>query len=209
MVYPELRARIQQYVENYEDNFVEAIDTFISQAENRIAHLVRLPPHRKLSSAVFHANDRIIAPPLDFLSPDSLFVMDAGELHEMYDKEPEFIDICFPAAGTRGRPRFYAKIDDKSLLIGPTADKDYPAQMQYFAYPPSIKVTGRSYLGDRCESLLLYACLVEAYTFMKGEPELLGWYDKLFKEAVNLYKGFGDGRARKDSLEEPDKRVQV
>ena len=210
MVYPELRATIQQYCENYEDNFVERIDTFISQAENRIAHLVRLPPHRKLTTAVFRTNDRIVAPPVDFLSPDSLFVIDSdGQQHAMYDKEPEFINVCYPDTATRGRPRFYAKIDDKSMIIGPAADKDYPAEMQYFAYPPSIKVTGRSWLGDRAESLLLYGCLVEAYTFMKGEGELLQWYDKQFKEAINLYKGFGDGRARKDSLEEPDRRVQV
>ena len=210
MVYTDLRAAIQQYSENYEDSFAERIDTFISQAENRIAHLVRLPPHRKLTVATFRAGDRIIAPPVDFLSPDSLFVLDeAGGQHPVFDKEPEFINVCFPLTSTRGRPRYYAKIDDKSMLIGPTADKDYPAEMQYFAYPPSIKVTGRSWLGDRAESLLLSACLVEAYTYMKGETDLLQWYDKQFKEALALYKNYGDGRARKDSLEEPDRRVQV
>ena len=209
MTYPDLRAAIQQYTENFEDSFAERIDTFISQAENRIAHLVRLPPHRKLALATIRAGDRIIAPPADFLSSDSIFVTDWDEQHEMHNKEPEFITICYPLTGDRGRPRFYGKIDDKSLLIGPVADRDYPAEMQYFAYPPSIKVTGRSYLGDRCESLLLSACLVEAYTYMKGEPELLQWYDKQLKESVNAYKGFGDGRARKDSLEEPDRRVQV
>ena len=208
MVYTDLRAAIQQYTENYEDSFAERTDTFIRQAENRIAHLIRLPPHRKMVGATFHAGDRVIAPPADFLSPDSLFVLDAGRQWPMFDKEPEFIDVCFPLGNT-GRPRFYAKIDDKSLLLGPTADRDYEAQMQYFAYPPSIIVSGRSWLGDRAESLLLYGCLVEAYTYMKGEPELLQWYDAKFKEAVGLYKNFGDGRARKDSLEEPDRRVVV
>lgn len=209
MVYSDLRAAIQQYCENYEDSFAERIDTFISQAENRIAHLVRLPPHRKLSIATIRLNDRIIAPPADFLSPDSFFVIDGGQHHPMLDKEPEFLTACYPSVLLRGRPRYYAKIDDKSMMIGPVADKDYSAELQYFAYPPSIRLTGRSWLGDRAESLLLYGCICEAYTYMKGEMELLQWYDAKFKEAINLFKGFGDGRARKDSLEEPDKRAQV
>jgi hypothetical protein len=209
VVYTDLRAAIQQYAENYEDSFAERIDTFISVAENRIAHLVRLPPYRKLAAAVFAPGDRIIQPPADFLAMDSLFVFDLGQQWPVTDKEPEFINICFPATAVRGRPRFHAKIDDKGLLLGPTADKEYQAEMQYFAPPPGIKVTGRSWLGDRAESLLLYACLTEAYTYMKGEMELLQWYDAQFKQAVNLFKTYGDGRARKDSLEEPDRRVQV
>ena len=209
MVYTDLRAAIQQYCENYEDSFAERIDTFILQAENRIAHLIRLPPHRKLAETVLAADVRIITPPTDYLSTDSLIVLDAGEQYPVLDKEPEFITMCFPVTSTRGRPRFRAKIDDKSMLLGPVPDRDYPAELQYFAYPPSIKVTGRSYLGDRCESLLLYACLVEAYTYMKGEAGLLQWYDAKFKEAVGLFKGLGDGRARKDSMEEPDRRVAV
>ena len=209
MVYTDLRAAIQQYTENFEDSFAERLDTFISQAENRIAHLVRLPPHRKLTMATFTAGDRIIAPPADFLSPDSLFVLDAGEWQPMYDKEPEFITACYPSVTMRGRPKYYAKIDAVSMLLGPVPDQDYPAEMQYFAYPPSIRLTGRSWLGDHAESLLLSGCLLEAYTFMKGEPDLLAWYDKRFNEAVALYKQLGDGRARKDSLEEPDRRVTV
>ena len=210
MVYVDLRAAIQQYCENFEDSFAERIDTFILQAENRIAHLVRLPPHRKLTTATFSAGDRIIAPPADFLSPDSLFVLDStGQWHPMFDKEPEFIRVCYPGAAMRGRPLYYAKIDATSMLLGPTPDQDYPAEMQYFAYPPSIRLTGRSWLGDHAESLLLSGCLLEAYTFMKGEADLLQWYDKRFSEAVALYKQLGDGRARKDSLEEPDRRVEV
>jgi hypothetical protein len=108
-----------------------------------------------------------------------------------------------------GRPRYYAKLDDITLLFGPIPDKNYDLDIAYFAYPPSITVVPRTYLGDRCESMLLYGALVEAYTFMKGEPELLAFYDNKFKEATGLFKGFGDGRARKDSYEEPDRRVQV
>lgn len=209
MTYIDLRAAIQQYCENYESSFAERIDTFIDQTENRIAHMVRLPPHRKMAQATFFANEKLIAPPVDFLSPDSIFVTDAGEQYPMEDKEPEFITTCFPLLADTGRPRYYAKIDDKTVLIGPTPDKDYPGEMQYFAYPPSIKVTGRSYLGDRCQSLLLYGCLVEAYAYMKGELDLLQLYDTKFKEAASLYKQLGDGRQRKDSYEEPDRRVQV
>jgi len=211
LTYTDLKLAIQQYSENYETSFVSRLDTFILQAENRIAHLVRLPPYRKQTTLQFQSGDRYITPPSDYLSCDSIFVIDFDERFEMLNKEPEFIDICYPVTSDWGRPRFYAKVDDKTLVIGPTSDALYDAELGYFACPPSITITvdGHSWLGDNAESLLLYACLVEAYTYMKGEMELLQWYDKQLKEAVNSFKGFGDGRARKDSLEEPDKRVAV
>lgn len=211
LTYPQLRGTIQDYVENHETVFAEHIDTFIVQAENRIAHLVRLPPHRKQATGSTVADAPFIVPPTDFLSPDMLFIEDAGETFELQNKEPEFIYTCYPDRSLRKRPRYYAKVDESTILLGATPDRVYNLIIGYFAYPPSIttSVTERSYLGDRCESLLLYGCLIEAYTFMKGEPELLQFYDMKFKEAVGLYKKLGDGRARKDSYEEPDAREQT
>jgi len=195
----------------YEATFAERVDTFIKQAENRIAHLVRLPPHRKHSQGNTVANQPYYQPPSDYLSADSIFVLDpeTNEWEPLLDKEPEWIRVSYPASAKRGRPRFHAKQDDVTLLLGPTPGLVYQLEMDYFAYPPSIVTTETSYIGNRCESLLLYGALVEAYTFMKGEMDLLNFYDNKFKEAAQLFKGFGDGRARKDSHEEPDKRVPV
>jgi len=212
MTYTELRAAIQDYCENFEATFAERIDTFIRQAESRIAHIVRLPPFRKWKSGPLTAGEPLVVPPTDYLSPDMFVVIDpAGESYDLQNKEPEFIYACYPVLSSRGRPRYYAKLDDKTLLVGPTPDLAYDSLLHYFAYAESIcdSPTGRSYLGDRCESLLLYAGLVEAYTFMKGEMDLLVFYDKKFQEAVGLFKQLGDGRARKDSHEEPDRRVPV
>ena len=211
MIYTDLRAAIQEYSENYEDVFAERVDTFIRQAENRIAHLIRLPPFRKQANGTFTIGSTFIAPPTDYLAPDSLFAIDFGQQYPLENKEPEFIQIAYPVTAELGRPRYYAKLDDMTLLVGPAPDIAYPSLLNYFSYPESItkSVTGRSYLGDRCESLLLYAALVEAYTFMKGEADLLAFYDSKFKEAIGLFKQLGDGRARKDSYQEPDMRVPV
>lgn|SRR5262245_42810575 len=209
--YTELRARIQDYTENYEATFAENIDTFIRQAENRVAHVVRLPPHRKHQTGLTVAGERFIQPPSDYLSADSIFVLDptTNEWEPVMDKEPEWIRSCYPLNSKQGLPRFHAKQDDITLLFGPTPDLVYQLELDYFAYPPSIVTTETSYIGNRCESLLLYGCLIEAYTFMKGEMDLLAFYDKKYAEAAQLYKQFGDGRVRKDSYEEPDKRVEV
>ncbi len=207
MVYTDLRAAIQEYSENYESSFAERVDTFIRQAENRLHQIVRMPPTRKQVSGTVSA--RLFAPPPDYLSMDSMFVLDKGEAHPLENKEPEFLDVCYPLVAAPGRPRYYAKLDDLSLQIGPAPDRIYDAILNFFAYPPSIVDAKRSYFGDRCESLLLYACLVEAYTYMKGEADLLSWYDKRFQEAAALYKQLGDGRQRKDSYQEPDRRVEV
>jgi hypothetical protein len=209
MDYTQLRAAIQTYSENYEESFVEMIDTFIRQAENRCAHIVRLPPYRKNAVGLTVANNRLLTPPTDFLSPDTLIILDLGESWPLENKEPEFIDACYPVRSLRARPRYYGKLDDTTILLGPTPGAVYPLEISYFAYPPSIVTMTTSYLGNHCESLLLYACLDEACVFMKGAPDQYGMYDSRFKEAAGLFKQLGDGHARKDSYEEPDRRVVV
>lgn len=213
MNYVDLRAAIQEYTAAYEDVFASRIDTFIKQAENRIPHMVRLPPTRKQVTGVFTIHEQLLAPPTDYLSCDSLFVLDplAQEMKALENKEPEFIRICYPLTAVEGLPRFYAKLDDKTLLVGPAPDSAYTTLLAYFAYPQSIcdSPTGRTYIGDNFEALLLYQSLVEAYTFLKGEPDLLQLYISRANEAAMLTKTFGDGKARKDSYQEPDARVGV
>ncbi|MET0166345.1 MAG: hypothetical protein ABWY12_09760 [Burkholderiales bacterium] len=209
MNYTQLRAAIAHYSENYEETFAEMIDTFIRQAENRCAHIVRLPPTRKNALGATVPNNRLLTPPSDYLAPDTLVIVDGGETWPLENKEPEFIEVCYPVRSLRARPRYYAKLDDTTLMFGPTPGSVYVLEISYFAYPPSIVTAGTSYLGNRCESLLLYACLDEACVFMKGAPEQYGMYDSRFKEATALFKSLGDGRSRKDSYEEPDRRVVV
>jgi hypothetical protein len=207
--YTDLRAAIQQYSENFESSFAERIDTFIRQAENRLNHLVRMPPTRKQVAGFLTLGDNLLAPPSDYLSCDALFIIDQGESVPLENKNPDFITACYPLASDLGRPRYYGQLDDMTLQIGPTPDLAYPMVMDFFAYPPSIVVAQRTYLGDRCESLLLYACLLEAYSYMKGEMELMQWYDKRFQEAASLYKQLADGRQKKDSYQEPDRRIET
>jgi hypothetical protein len=209
MTYTQLKDAISNYSENYESTFLEMLDTFIRQAENRLSHIVRLPPARKNALTVTVPDERLLIPPPDYLSPDTLVVVDAGETWTLENKEPEFIDTCYPLRALRGRPRYYGKLNDTTLLLGPTPAQIYVLELSYFAYPASIVTAGASYLGDHCESLLLYACLDEACIFMKGAPEQYSMYDSRFKEAASLFKQLGDGRARKDSYEEPDRRVAV
>lgn len=209
MTYTQLKEAITNYSENFEEQFLAMLDTFIRQAENRLSHIVRLPPTRKNALTVTVPNERLLTPPADYLSPDTLVVVDAGETWTLENKEPEFIDTCYPLRALRGRPRYYGKLNDTTLLLGPTPAQIYVLELSYFAYPASIVTAGTSYLGDHCESLLLYGCLDEACIFMKGAPEQYGLYDSRFKEATALFKSLGDGRARKDSYEEPDRRVAV
>ena len=209
MNYVDLRAAIQQYCENFESSFAERVDTFIRQAENRLHHMIRMPPTRKQVSGFLTSGVPYLAPPTDYLSCDSLFIIDQDEQIPLENKNPDFITTCYPNPMELGRPRYYGQLDDLTLQLGPTPRNTFPMVMDYFAYPPSIVVAQRTYLGDRCESLLLYVCLVEAYTYEKGEMELLGWYDKRFQEAAMLYKQLADGRQKKDSYQEPDRRMET
>jgi hypothetical protein len=80
-------------------------------------------------------------------------------------------------------------------------------ELHYFFYPPSIVDAGTSWLGDNLDSVLLYGALVEAYTYMKGEADMMGLYDGKFKEALGLAKRLGDGLERSDAYRNGQFRV--
>jgi hypothetical protein len=86
-----------------------------------------------------------------------------------------------------------------SFILGPTPNAAYNVELHYYYYPTSIVTAGSTWLGDNFDSVLLYGSLVEAYTFMKGEPDLLTLYNTKYNEALALAKRLGDGMERQDA----------
>ena len=236
MTYDELFKQIQTYTENtfpsttvLGDQTVsqrEQIDTFIKQAEQRIYNSVQFPALRKNVTGNVQIGRPYIQTPSDFLSVYSLSViLPSGEYRYLVQKDVNYIRECYPNPTSLGVPRFYAMFgptvispppnsvvtDELSLLVGPTPDVAYPVQMHYFYYPESITVAadGRTWLGDNIDSVLLYGSLVEAYTYMKGEPDMVAVYEKQYKEALALAKRLGDGLERMDAFRNGQYRQPV
>lgn len=198
MNYAELVTAIKQYTENEETSFVAQIPTFVRQAEERIYRSVMIPELRKNATSSTTLDNPYLARPPDFLSVFSIAVLDgAGDYTYLLDKDVNFIREAYPSLALRGLPKYYAQFDgdtvagDGHFILGPTPDASYTVELHYYYDPPSIVSTSTSWLGDNAEAVLLYGALIEAYTFMKGETDILQGYEARYQEALAQLGGIG------------------
>ena len=201
----------------------EQIDTFITQAETRIFNSVQFPSLRQNVTGTITANNKYLSCPDDFLAPYSLAVIENfGGATETYsfllNKDVNFIREAYPTPADKGLPAHYALFgptsaspNELSFILGPTPDAAYTAELHYFFYPESITTTstGTTWLGDNFDPVLLYGSLVEAYTFLKGEADLIQLYNGKFNEALALAKRLGDGMERQDAYRSGQFRQKV
>ena len=207
-----LKTAIQDYTKNTESTFVTNLPTLIVQAENRIIKSVELPNFRKNVTGTLTSSSPYLSTPTDYLYPFSLAVLDSSSNYEyLLNKDVSFIRQSFPSASTTGTPKFYAQFDDDTFIIAPTPDSNYTVELHYFYIPTSITASadGTSWLGTNATEALLYASLVEAYTFMKGEPDILVNYEKRFQEALQRLTLESDGYNRKDAFRDGQRKVNV
>jgi hypothetical protein len=204
MNYSELVQAIQDYTQNEETSFVSNIPTFVQQAEERINRSIMLPELRKNVTATATAGNKYIARPEDFLSVFSFAVVDAaGDYSYLLDKDVSFIREAYPSASTQALPKYYAQFDGDSdgeqgnFILGPTPDASYDVELHYYYDPESIVTAGTSWYGTNAESALLYGSLIEAYTYMKGDADLIALYTSRYKEAMGNLTGI-DIRSDRD-----------
>jgi len=220
MNYAALSAAIQDYTQNYEQEFVANIPVFVKQAEQRIYNTVQFPSLRKNVTGSVSLGNKYLSCPDDFLSAYSLAVIDAlGNYEYLLNKDVNFIRQAYPSPNDQATPKYYALFgptvagatisDELSFILGPTPDAAYNVELHYYYYPESITVAadGRTWLGDNFDTVLLYGSLVEAYTFMKGEADMMALYDGKYKEALGLAKRLGDGLERSDAYRSGQARV--
>ena len=207
-----LKSAIQDYTENSETTFTSNLTNIIVQAENRIVKAVELPNFRKNSTGGVTTGNSYLQTPSDYLYPYSLAVIDGDSNYNyLLNKDVNFIREAYPLQSTTSLPKFYAQFDDDYFILGPTPDSNYSVELHYFYIPESITVNsdGVSWLGTNATEVLLYASLVEAYTFMKGEPDILAYYEKRFNEALGKLTLESDGYNRKDAYRGGQRRINV
>lgn len=194
--YAQLKQAIQDYTENNETTFVTNLPVFIRAAEERILKNVQLNLFRKNVSANFTSSNQFLASPSDFLSPFSLsYTTTGGEKVFLLFKDVNFVQEFNPSASTTGDPRYYAVFDKDNFIIGPTPNSNYAAELHYFYRPASLTVgadSATTWLSENASLAMLYGSLVEAYIFMKGEPDLTQIYSQRYAEALATLKLLGE-----------------
>jgi len=207
MTYNELVTAVQSYTGN---TFPTVdMDRMIEQAEQKIYNAVQLPSLRKNVTGTCTTNNKYLSCPNDYLSSFSLAVIDAtGAYSYLLNKDVNFIREAYPSPTDTGLPLYYGLFgpqysypDELSFILGPTPDAGYNMELHYFFYPESITVAadGQTWLGDNFDTALLNGVLMEAITYMKGEPDMLALYQARYQEAMMLLKQLGDAKEKGDS----------
>lgn len=216
MTYNELVAAVSEYSENTFETSV--MDTMIKQAEQRIYNTVQIANLRKNVTGSMTSGNKYLACPADFLSVYSLAIYPAagGEYEYLLDKDVNFIRQAYPNPATTGKPKHYAifgpqsnDVNELTLIIGPTPNANYSAELHYYYYPESIVTAGSTWLGDNFDSALLNGTMVEAITYMKGEPDMVKLYAERYLSSIALLKNLGDGKQRQDAYRSGQVRVKV
>lgn len=229
MTYDELFAAIQSYTENqFPETYladgsavstVTQLNTIIQQAEQRIYNSVQFPSLRKNVTGTTTNGNKYLACPNDFLSTFSIAVVHPVNGYEyLLNKDVNFIRQAYPRPADTAFPQYYALFGPQSndlteltFILGPTPDASYDVELHYYYYPESITTVagGHTWLGDNFDTVLLYGCLVEAYTYMKGEADIMAFYDSKYKEALALAKRLGDGLERGDAYRDGQTKLKV
>ena len=310
MNYETLYNNIQAYAENTEQLFVASIPVFIQEAEDRIYNSVNLPSLRKNVTGTLTAGNQYVSLPSDWLANYSIAVIDSTNRYNyLLNKDVNFLREAYPSVvytspayqGTpQGVPKYYAlfgsqlsNVNEMTLMVAPTPDANYPVEMHYFYYPPTIvqgqvinlinlvggslytngvyqnviltggsganatadiviaggvvtscslkfggnfyvvgdvlscaslgptgsgfsitvgtitNATGTSWLGDNYDPVLFYGAMREAILFMKGEQDMVAYYQKMYEEAIGQLKRLGDGLERGDAYRDGQLKLNV
>ena len=223
MTYDELVVAVTDYTENAVPT--ADMDTFIQQAEQRIYNTIQFPSLRKNVTGLLTPSNKYLSLPSDFLSVFSLAVIDdAGAYEYLLNKDVNFIRQAYPNPADTAIPKYYALFgptttndtppevtNELSAILGPTPDAAYDVELHYYYYPTSIvdATDGHTWLGDNFDSVLLYGTLVEAYTYMKGEADMMALYNSRYQEALSMAKRLGDGLERGDAYRDGQTKLKV
>ena len=205
-----LTASVQEWTQNDESTFVAEIPFFIKNAEERIFKVVDLEYFRKNATGVMTSGNKFLQKPSDWLANFSLsFVNSSSENVFLLQKDVNYLQEFHPNPSSTGTPRFYASFDVNNFIIAPTPNSNFNVEVHYYYRPASLTTdnSGSTWISTNAPDALLYATLIEAYTFMKGENDLLQLYTARFTEAISRLKIYAEAKENTDAYREGLVRV--
>jgi hypothetical protein len=196
-----LKTAIQDYTDNSETVFVSQLNNFIKAAEEKILKSVDLDYFRKNVTSALTSSDQFLTVPNDYLASFSLQITTSGSESFLLQKDVNFLREYTPASSTTGLPKYYARFDENNFILAPTPDSNYAVELHYFYRPASLTAgadSGTTWISTNAPFALLYGSLVEAYTFMKGEPDVIQNYNGLYTQYLERIKDLGEARENTD-----------
>ena len=196
-----LTTAIQDYTDNSETIFVNNIPNFIKASEEKILKSVDLDYFRKNVTSALTSSDEFLTVPSDYLASFSFQITTAGSESFLLQKDVNFIREYTPASSTTGLPKYYARFDENNFILAPTPNSNYAIELHYFYRPTSLTAgadSGTTWVSTNAPFALLYGSLIEAYTFMKGEPDVIQNYNGLFTQYLERVKDLGEARENTD-----------
>ena len=223
MTYTQLLTLIKSFLDYDETTFNDTIPDFIKNAEDRIFNLVQEDFFRKNVTGSLTTGNRFLTCPNDFILSFSLAVIDSSNDYRFLDKKhPSFMQEFTPDitdTSLRGLPLYYADFDKEystsgssgtTIVVAPLPDADYTVELHYLYRPNSLVTdTSGTWLSNNARDALLYGSLVEGYTFMKGEPDLLATYENRFQQEIARLKNRAEARGRRDEYRYDSLRTNV
>ena len=208
--FAQLKTAIQDYTDNSETTFVNHLPYFIKACEERIFKNVDLELFRKNATSTLSSADKFLSVPTDYLSSFSLQITQAGSERHLLQKDVNFLQEAFVASASTGIPRYYARFDVNNFIVAPTPNSNYTVELHYYYRPTSITASGdgTSWLGTNAPFALLYGSLVESYTFMKGEQDMIQQYEKRFTDQLVRLKDLAEARENSDAYSDGLPRMQ-
>jgi len=200
--YSTLKSAIQNYTDSTETTFVANLDNFIKAAEQRILNSIDLQYFRKNVTGTVTANDQYLGVPTDYLASFSLSVISSSNKEFLLEKDVNFVQSINPNSATTGTPKYYAFFDINNFILAPTPSANAVAELHYFYRPDSLTAggdSGTTWLSTNAPNAMLYGSLVEAYIYLKGEPDLMKLYTDRFMESLVRLKDYGEARENSDA----------
>ena len=223
MTLTELKTLVENFVESSETTFVASLNDFIKLAEDRIFELVQSDFFKKTVSGNVTTGNRFLTCPTDFVLSISLAVIDGNsDYHYLSKKHSSFMqeyskDIA--DSSLRGLPKYYADYDKElptaaddgsTLLVAPVPDTNYSVELTYLHKPNSLVTdTTGTWLSTNARNALLYGTLVEAYTFLKGDQDIMALYENRFMQEIERLKNRAEARGRRDEYRYDSLRSNV
>ena len=203
--FAQLKTAIQDYTDNSESSFVSHLSDFIKASEERIFKSVDLEIFRKNVTSSFTASDKFLTIPSDYLSTFSMQITTAGSEAFLLQKDVNFLQEAYSGSTSTATPRYYAQFDEDNFIVAPTPNSNYAIELHYYYRPTSLTAgadSATTWLSDNAPFALLFGALVDAYIFMKGEPDLIQQYEKRFIDQLTRLKDYGEARENTDAYSE-------
>jgi hypothetical protein len=216
MTYAELVQKIRDYTEVDANVFTSTIvNGFILDAEYRILREVDSDNNRKYATATIIAGQSYVSTPL--LTDQTLIIREAQIIPSGVYTGPnaivEYRDTGFineyNASNTTGLPKYFSYWDEQQLVLAPIPDLTYTMQLNYILKPAGLSVSNTTtYLSNQFPTGLLYACLVEAYGFLKGPADMIQFYEQKYQSVLQGFSIEQMGRRRRDEFQEGSPQIQ-